>query len=190
MLFRSEGRPDPEQLAQLQGEDWLATVRRFRPQGGSWVNTPPGTIHALGPGLLVFEVQQSSDLTYRVYDWGRMGLDGNPRPLHLDEARQAISLSGVEPKVQTPTDLLGQLEILNPFFCVETISGPTQWSPQGHSVELLTALESEVRIRSAGQDWVLAPGTTLVVPAQAADLRCDSPEGHRWLRVRLAPGRN
>lgn len=186
----SEGRPGPERLAQLQGADWLPAVRRFKPQVGSWVNTPPGTIHALGPGLLVFEVQQSSDLTYRIYDWERMGLDGKPRPLHLKEACQAISQSAAEPVVQPPDDLLGKLEILNPHFCVETIAGAAEWSPQGRSVELLTALQAEVRIRCGGQEWLLPPGTTLVVPADAADLQCLSEEGHSWLRVRLAPGRN
>ncbi len=45
-----------------------------------------GTIHALGPGLLIYEVQQSCNVTYRLYDWGRMGLDGQPRPLHIDKA--------------------------------------------------------------------------------------------------------
>ena len=43
-----------------------------------------GTLHALGPGLLVYEIQQTSDRTYRLYDWGRRGLDGRPRPLHIE----------------------------------------------------------------------------------------------------------
>ena len=47
---------------------------------------PAGTIHAIGAGLLLAEIQQSSDTTYRIYDWGRKGLDGAPRPLHIEEA--------------------------------------------------------------------------------------------------------
>ena len=69
------------------------STNRSRP--GNVLYIPAGTIHALGPGLLVYEIQQSSDTTYRLYDWGRMGLDGKPRPLHIEKrlaggaARQA-----------------------------------------------------------------------------------------------------
>ncbi len=51
---------------------------------------PAGVVHALGPGLLVAEIQQASDTTYRIYDWGRLGPDGRPRTLHLDQALEAI----------------------------------------------------------------------------------------------------
>lgn len=55
-------------------------------KAGDVIDLPAGTVHAIGAGLLLYEVQQSSDATYRVYDWGRMGLDGKPRALHLDKA--------------------------------------------------------------------------------------------------------
>ncbi len=51
------------------------------------------TVHALGPGLLIYEIQQSSDVTYRLYDWGRMGLDGKPRTLHIEKG---VQVSNVE----------------------------------------------------------------------------------------------
>ena len=53
---------------------------------------PAGTLHAIGRGIVLAEIQQSSDTTYRVYDYGRLGLDGNPRPLHVDKALQVTSL--------------------------------------------------------------------------------------------------
>ena len=51
---------------------------------------PAGRIHTIGAGILLVEIQQASDVTYRVYDYGRLGLDGKPRELHIDEAREAI----------------------------------------------------------------------------------------------------
>ncbi len=51
---------------------------------------PPGRVHALGAGIVVAEIQQTSDITYRLYDWGRVGLDGKPRELHIDLALEAI----------------------------------------------------------------------------------------------------
>ena len=51
---------------------------------------PPGIVHALGPGLVLFEVEENSDLTYRLDDFGRPGLDGKPRPLHLEKGLDVI----------------------------------------------------------------------------------------------------
>lgn len=71
------------------------TVRKWlyelQPRVGEMVPIEPGTVHSIGPGLLLLEVQQPSTTTYRIYDWGRMGLDGNPRELHLDHAIASIS---------------------------------------------------------------------------------------------------
>ncbi len=63
---------------------------------GDVVYMAAGTVHALGPGVLVYEIQQSSDQTYRLYDWGRLGLDGKPRPLHIEKSLRAARL-GVKP---------------------------------------------------------------------------------------------
>ena len=57
---------------------------------GDCVFVPAGTVHAIGEGVLLAEIQQSSDLTFRLYDWGRVGIDGNPRPLHVDQAVRCI----------------------------------------------------------------------------------------------------
>ncbi len=57
---------------------------------GDVIFLPAGTIHAVKKGLILFEIQQTSDLTYRIYDWNRLGLDGKPRPLHIDKALDVI----------------------------------------------------------------------------------------------------
>lgn len=65
-------------------------LHRFEPHAGDCVFVPAGVVHALGEGLLVAEIQQSSDTTYRLFDWNRVGTDGQPRPLHIDAALEAI----------------------------------------------------------------------------------------------------
>jgi mannose-6-phosphate isomerase len=55
---------------------------------GESIFIPSGRIHAIGGGNLILEIQQNSDTTYRVYDWGRVGLDGTPRQLHIEEVTQ------------------------------------------------------------------------------------------------------
>lgn len=64
-------------------------------KAGDVLDIPAGLIHAIGDGILLAEVQQNSDTTYRVYDWGRVGLDGKPRDLHL---RQSLEVSDFEQK--------------------------------------------------------------------------------------------
>ena len=65
-------------------------LQSFRPHPEEAVFLPPGIVHALGPGLLLFEVEENSDLTYRLDDFGRPGLDGKPRPLHLEKGLDVI----------------------------------------------------------------------------------------------------
>lgn len=58
---------------------------------------PSGRVHALGKGLVIFEIQQNSDTTYRVFDWNRVGLDGKPRSLHIQEGLSSIDFEDIEP---------------------------------------------------------------------------------------------
>ncbi|MFM7845416.1 MAG: type I phosphomannose isomerase catalytic subunit [Planctomycetota bacterium] len=68
-------------------------LEKITPQVGDCFFIPAGTVHALGAGLIVAEVQQSSDTTYRIFDWNRPGSDGKPRPLHLSAGLEAIDYS-------------------------------------------------------------------------------------------------
>jgi mannose-6-phosphate isomerase len=65
-------------------------------QSGDFVCVPAGSLHAILGGLIIAEIQQNSNTTYRVYDWNRAGKDGRPRPLHLDKALEVIDFDQVE----------------------------------------------------------------------------------------------
>src|SRR5205823_6771964 len=71
-------------------------LHEFEPRAGDCVLIEAGTVHALGAGLLVAEIQQASDTTYRLYDWGRLGADGEPRQLHIEQGLAATDFSAVE----------------------------------------------------------------------------------------------
>src|SRR5574339_229278 len=58
---------------------------------------PSGRVHAIGSGLVIFEIQQNSDTTYRVFDWNRVGLDGKPRELHIPQSLASIDFQDFEP---------------------------------------------------------------------------------------------
>ena len=82
----------------------------------------PGTVHAIGSGIVLAEIQQSSDITYRLYDWNRVGLDGKPRQLHLEQALDAIDFNIKDPEIKykdipnTPVTLVS-----NPYFHVNKL---------------------------------------------------------------------
>ncbi|MDQ8189108.1 type I phosphomannose isomerase catalytic subunit [Roseibacillus persicicus] len=77
-------------------------VHRIAPKEGESIFIPSGRLHAIGGGNLIFEIQQNSDTTYRVFDWNRLGLDGEPRELHIDESLASIDFDDFEPAMDTP----------------------------------------------------------------------------------------
>ena len=79
-----------------------ACLHRLRIEAGDAVCVPTGTVHALLEGAVVAEIQQNSDTTYRVYDWGRLGTDGKPRPLHIEKALDVIDFGMVRPGAVVP----------------------------------------------------------------------------------------
>jgi mannose-6-phosphate isomerase len=72
-------------------------VHRVTVKAGDFLFIPSGRLHAIGGGLLIYEIQQNSDTTYRVFDWNRVGLDGQPRQLHVEESLRCIDFDDVEP---------------------------------------------------------------------------------------------
>ena len=84
----------------------LNLLNLFKVKPGETYIINPGTIHAIGKGVRLIEIQQNSDLTYRLYDYNRVGKDGNPRPLHIEKALNVINFKKYEP-VQPTNGVLG-----------------------------------------------------------------------------------
>ena len=79
----------------------MEVVNKVRVEKGDVFFIPAGTLHAICKGILIAEIQQNSNITYRVYDYGRVGKDGNPRPLHIDKAIDVTNLRAMEKSVKT-----------------------------------------------------------------------------------------
>ena len=77
-------------------------VHRFHVVKGDTFFVPSGRLHAIDAGVVFVEIQQNSDTTYRVYDWGRVGLDGKPRQLHVQESLACIDFQDFEPRKVKP----------------------------------------------------------------------------------------
>lgn len=86
----------------LRAERLEECVHRFPVEPGQSILVESGRLHAIDAGSLILEIQQNSDTTYRVYDWGRTGLDGKPRELHIEESMQSIDFDDFEPSALPP----------------------------------------------------------------------------------------
>lgn len=103
LIFGIKDGVTPESFRRAIAENTLETQLHYLPiKTGDAVFVAAGSVHALLQGTVVAEIQQNSDVTYRVYDWGRLGADGQPRPLHVEQAMDVINFNQVEPGVVTP----------------------------------------------------------------------------------------
>lgn len=158
-------------------------------RAGDTIFMSAGTIHALGPGLLVYEVQESSDLTYRVYDWGRP--QSATRVLHIDKSLAVADPSAGRRPVPLPAFQDGQCQILcqSEYFKLEILNSQTQslsLDTSGQSFHALTVIEGTARFSSGSEQVSLSQFETLLVPADAGAYRLEPQAGgFRALRSRL-----
>ena len=82
----------------IENNTLMEKLRRVPVKQGDVFFIEPGTLHAIGKGILIAEIQQSSNVTYRVYDYGRLGADGKPRPLHIEKALEVINTKPLDPE--------------------------------------------------------------------------------------------
>jgi len=131
---------------------------------------PAGTVHAIGPGLMIYEVQQSSNTTYRLYDWGRMGLDGNPRELHIEKGVQVSNVDSL-PEVTRPiTDPTPVVTMVGGEFFTTTLhrldgESETTLSTEGKRFHTLTCIRGDAVINAGETSVKLNVGQSAVVPA-------------------------
>jgi mannose-6-phosphate isomerase len=99
----------PKDFIQATENKTVETLcHRVQSRKGDSVLVESGRIHAIDAGNLILEIQQNSDTTYRVYDWERLGLDGQPRTLHIEESMQCIDFNDYEPKPMTTSVNVGR----------------------------------------------------------------------------------
>lgn len=158
---------------------------------GDVVLLPPGCVHAMGAGVAVYEIQESSDLTYRVYDWGKVGLDGLPRELHLDKAREVTDFSLVSPRraEALSADSRGaerQFLAACSHYAVErvTLSAMSEEIGCSGSFSILTAVEGSGSVTNpGGHSTHLRSGETLFLPASLGACRIERERTLTFLRT-------
>jgi mannose-6-phosphate isomerase len=162
-------------------------VHKVPVQPGDVIFVPSGAIHALGPGILIAEIQQNSDVTYRIYDWGR------PRPIHRQQALDVLDFSLVEPGPRQPVTILEdnglvveQLALCQ-YFETERITLPAGSSffglCGGETLEIWGLLSGEVTLTWAGEPVTLRGVAWVLLPAALGEFQINAAERSVLLRV-------
>lgn len=156
-------------------------LRRVQVKAGDGFYIPAGRVHAIGAGVTLYETQQASDLTYRMYDWNRVGADGKPRQLHIEQAADVLDYHAtaadhsLEELTYAAEGFTRTALIADAHFLVERVTATeTRASMSTRNRPLIiTALNHGLELQCEGGSAVLAPYETALVPAGAghADIR-------------------
>lgn len=136
---------------------------------------PPGRVHALCKGSYIAEIQQTSDMTYRIYDYNRPGLDGKPRELHTELAKDALDYQ-VHDEYKTPYTPLKDSEVQLvscPYFITSVIDLDKPFTKDLSDFDsflIVMCLEGEGVLRSGGEEMGIAADGCILVPACAKDI--------------------
>jgi mannose-6-phosphate isomerase len=165
----------------VTGDELAAAIREGRilevantitVHGGDAILIPAGTLHALGPGLFLYEIQEASDTTYRVYDWDRPASEG--RKLHIEESVEVTRPVGPtelrHPIVPAGTGTAPAIEC--PYFELELVQvspsdGPLQADTEGRRFHILTTIDGTARVTSGRESIELGPFATALVAGSA-----------------------
>lgn len=165
-------------------------LHRIKVQAGDVMFLPSGRVHAIGGGSVIFEIQQNSDTTYRVFDWNRVGLDGRPRELHVRESLASIDFADYEPR------LIGSKYSRNPKFAVRylvhdplfhvdacKVKRGQRFYLSGETLQILALIKGRLRVSCGEHEARLEAGGFVVLPASLGRVTVDAETQVEFLQV-------
>lgn len=164
----------------IQDDTLPKILRQVPAKPGDVFFLPPGTLHGIGKGLLIAEIQQSCDLTYRVCDYGRVDFNGKKRPLHIKDALAVSNLNPTPDTIPKPTETLArgnqaQLLVKCDYFTVTrfTLQASFTDAVKPSSFHVLMCLEGQFQITHQQIIYTFAKGETAYLPAGMGDYTLD-----------------
>ena len=159
-----------EDLPQILNSENVADYLNFVPvKEGDCIYIPSGTIHAILGDTLICEVQQNSDLTYRVYDWGRVGKDGKPRELHVNKAIDVVAV-GSRPEIKRTKDWdAGEKNMISSeYFKTYKVTVNGEWKDESNmeTFYAMNVVKGSGTIKSNEKTYDLKIGDSFIIPAK------------------------
>lgn len=169
IVFGHQAQSKDELVKWMNEGKWDVLLQKQQVKAGDFIYVPSGTIHAIGKGIVILEIQQSSDVTYRVYDYNRLDSQGNHRDLHLDRAQQVSTVPHSSTEMERITtinqNLTSEKLIESKYFTVY------HWSLAGESTNELTedflqvcVINGKGTIEIEGKSNSIEKGTHFIIP--------------------------
>jgi mannose-6-phosphate isomerase len=190
----ASSQPESEILEELKTSRARSVLNRIPVETGDVLFIPAGTVHAITKGLLIYEVQQNSDTTFRLYDWDRVDEQGNSRDLHTDQAAQVIDYTvhdkhKISPlSVETEESKLTYLVACR-YFCLlkySDIRKSLKLDLNNH-FRVLTCLKGAITITSGEKDYSLKLGETMLIPAACREISIEDAGGGSEILASFIP---
>ncbi|MFC7062006.1 mannose-6-phosphate isomerase, class I [Halobacillus seohaensis] len=170
IIFGHHAKSKDELTSMVESGQWDSLLRKIKVSPGDFFYVPSGTIHAIGSGIQILETQQSSDITYRVYDYDRVGQDGQKRELHLDRSLDVTTVPHKDPSLTRESNLEAGLRfeklVEEEYFTVY------YWDLDGKSVELtperytlMSVLTGEGIVKTRSGEYSFKQGDHFIIPA-------------------------
>lgn len=158
----------------LERREFERLFKRVPVHKGDFFFVPAGTVHGIGDGIMILETQQSSDTTYRIYDYDRVDKEGKKRELHLEKCKDVIQIGDESPNVIPQTEVIENhkctIFVQNHFFTVAKweISGTLNYMKPREFV-LVSVLEGQGQLISDGEIYDIQKGNHLILTAEDLD---------------------
>jgi mannose-6-phosphate isomerase len=157
-----------EYVAKLEERKLMDILNEQPVKKGDVYFLETGTIHAIGAGIVIAEIQQTSDITYRIYDWDRVDANGNGRQLHVEEALDAMNYNPTDTKKEYATAANTSNAMVDcPYFTTNflPLEGSAAVSKDGSSFTVYICTEGEYIIDAEGETYTFKKGDTVLIPA-------------------------
>lgn len=172
----------------IDSGDVADCFHRVAVRAGDAMFLPSGRVHAIGSGLVIFEIQQNSDTTFRVHDWNRVGLDGRPRELHVAESLESIDFEDFAPSLIRPQTIDSGAFRVRPLvrhslIHTDLVEAPetAEFDPGAARLHVVAVTSGALAVRGGGISASLSAGDFCLLPASLGDATISAATGARFL---------
>ena len=165
--FKHKSSPD-EYLEHLNNKNLIEILNEVEVKKGDVFFLETGTIHAIGAGIVIAEIQQTSDITYRIYDWDRVDANGKSRELHVEQALDAMNYNTTDTKKEYAKEENKSNTMVDcPYFTTSyfPLNGTASVDKDGSSFTVYICTEGEYSFKTDDKSYSFKKGDTILVPA-------------------------
>ena len=170
--------------SKAESAEVVGLLESYPVKAGQFIFVPAGTVHAIGAGVTLVEIQENSDTTYRIFDWDRSGLDGEPRSTHIEQALKAVAYDmpahpPLDPRLEDEEGVNRHCQLVDcEAFCIDLrcINRPLERRTTGSAL-VYVVLDGHGHLTAGEGEWEIKRGDTWLMPASLGEFTVHSDGG-------------